>query len=143
MEEKRAEVPLGLVRALHKVTIQDHSVEEALCQILGLFVFIALSSQIAVDRLPIPLDQQADQGLVPCVSSLDIPDQGPMGGEKGLAQPPDVRPAIIAHRSYLREPDRCPSKAFLASENAMMLGHLVSLYLLILSVSSAYGRKEA
>jgi len=44
MEQKAAKAPPGLVRSSHEVPVQDDFVKEALGQILGPFVVVALAS---------------------------------------------------------------------------------------------------
>ena len=60
MEQKRAETASGLLRTFHQAAIQHNLMEKILGQILGLFVGMALTSEKAVDGLPVLFQQMAN-----------------------------------------------------------------------------------
>ncbi len=64
--------------------------KEALSQVLGLLIIVALVSQITVDRLPVSLEQQIHQGSILVVSRLDILDQRPVSREEYLSGSPHI-----------------------------------------------------
>jgi hypothetical protein len=66
--------------------IQDDLMEEALSQVLGLLIVTAFTPQVTVDRLPVSIEQQADQGTVPVATRLDTFDERPVCGQKCLPQ---------------------------------------------------------
>ena len=57
MEQEGPKAAFGLVRTLDQSTVQHNLMEEALRQVLGVFVVAALAPQIAVNRFPVSLKQ--------------------------------------------------------------------------------------
>jgi hypothetical protein len=57
MEQEGSKAAFGPVRTLDQLAIQHDLMEEALRQVLGVFVVAALTPQIAVNRFPVPLKQ--------------------------------------------------------------------------------------
>jgi hypothetical protein len=53
-----------LIRPPDEIPIEDDFVKKALRQIFGLLIIEALMSEITVNRLPVPFQQQIHQGLI-------------------------------------------------------------------------------
>ena len=72
--------------------------EEALREVLRLLVWIALPPQVAVNRPPVLIEQQADQGAIPVlVARSGRFDHGPMRRQERPARSAHVRVTVVSH----------------------------------------------
>jgi hypothetical protein len=86
-QKKGAESPSSLIGLVEKVSTQHYLVEETLRKVFCLLIFVSLTAEIAIDRLPILIDQKTDEGLILVVARADLIDKGPMCSEKCSCNP--------------------------------------------------------
>jgi hypothetical protein len=78
--------------------------EKALGQVFCLVVVVALMAKIAVDGLPIPLEEQPDQQSV-CIRIVRVCIfyEGPMRGPKGPRRTADIGVLVPIHGLCLHD----------------------------------------
>ena len=64
MQQKRSKTTFGFICALNKVSVEHDFMKEALREIFGLFIAVSPSTDKAIDRFPVLLQQKPDQSLV-------------------------------------------------------------------------------
>jgi hypothetical protein len=83
--------------------------KEALGQVFGLLVATACAAEVAIDGLPVSLQEQADQRLLGVLLLFDALDQGPVGGQKGFCRPAHVCLIVKSHGIYSSTHNITPS----------------------------------
>jgi hypothetical protein len=80
-QQEGPEAPFGPIGLLDQLPLEHDLMEEPLCQVLGLLVVTPFAANIAVDRFPVTVHQQADQGAVPGLGARTDPvDERPVRG---------------------------------------------------------------
>ena len=72
VQQERTKTAFRAIRTFNQSTIEHDLVEKTLCQVFGLLIIVAFAMQIAVNRLPIPFQQQSDESAVFVLMLLDI-----------------------------------------------------------------------
>ena len=92
----------GRICLLNEMAPQYDVIEEALGQVLGLFIAITSFPQITVDRLPVALNQQVNQGVIFTLIFI-LPyrlDQRPVGSKEPPLHPAHIGEVIRFHEPY-------------------------------------------
>jgi hypothetical protein len=97
MQQQRTKAAFGWISPVNQMPIQDDLMEKALSQVFGLLIVTAFTPQVAIDRLPVSIEQQADQGTVPVATRLDAFDEGPVCGQKRLPHASHVCLVTTSH----------------------------------------------
>lgn len=102
VQKESAEPALGRISSLDELAIEHDFMKEPLGQVLRLFIGVTFAADVAVDRLPVSLQQQADQGTVRVLLFLNALDQRPVRCQKRFGRPAHIRLVMKPHRLPLQ-----------------------------------------
>lgn len=105
-KEIRPKASFGLVGLLYQTSTQDNFMKESLGKVLGLLVVIAFTPQIAIDGLPILVEQKADQSTISLFVCLGLLDKGPMCRQEDPSCSPYTCLVITSHAAIPAREDQ-------------------------------------